>query len=261
MSKARQGTRKRVPPQKYAFLWRLMTDAALSASAKVVATTLLLKFHNTKTGRCNPSIGAIAEAIGRRRRTIFPAIAELKDAGWITVESTGGGSSSNTNHFDFDFGRVSSATPPPVSPASPVSQMAEGVSSTAHEPLRTTHPFGVGGGGEEISSQRAPDGALEEFEELRQLWQRPYGTNEAKALAAFNRVTGNGEVTPADILESARRWVAAIEPRFLPKLEQWLDDEAWRNDPPIRQGNGRQHKPSAAEVAANLAREAGRNGR
>src|SRR4029077_18492450 len=119
-----------------------MADTALSASAKVVATTLVLKFHNTKTGQCNPSFAAIAEAIGRRRRTIFPAIAELKDAGWITVESTGGGSSSNTNHFDFDFGRVSPANPPPVSPASPVSQMAEGVSSTAHEPLRTTHPSG-----------------------------------------------------------------------------------------------------------------------
>ena len=43
-------------------------------------------------------------------------------------------------------------------------------------------------------------------------------------------------------------------------LEQWLDDGAWRNDPPIRR-NDSQHKPSAAEVAANLAREAERNGR
>jgi len=29
MSKARQGTRKRVAPQKYAFLWRLMADAVI----------------------------------------------------------------------------------------------------------------------------------------------------------------------------------------------------------------------------------------
>jgi hypothetical protein len=87
--------RKRAPAYKYAFLWRLMADTILSASAKVVAATLLLKFHNAKTGQCNPSFAAIAKAIGRRRRAIFPAIAELRDSGWITVESTGGGSSSN----------------------------------------------------------------------------------------------------------------------------------------------------------------------
>ena len=136
--------RKRVPPQKYAFLWRLMADTALSASAKVVAATLLLKFHNTKTGQCNPSFAAIAKAIGRSSRTIFPAIAELKDGGWITVESTKGGSSSNTNHYNFDFGRVSSASSPPVKPASPVKQNAEGVKPAAHEPSRTTTPFGGG---------------------------------------------------------------------------------------------------------------------
>jgi len=59
-------------------------------------------------------------------------------------------------------------------------------------------------------------------------------------------------VTPADILDSARRWVAAREPRFLPKLEEWLANGAWRNDPPVRQANGH-HKPSAAQVAAELA--------
>jgi hypothetical protein len=129
----------------------------------------------------------------------------------------------------------------------------------AHEPLRTTRPSG-GGWGEEISPRRAPDGAAAEFEELRQLWQRPYGMNVAKALAAFDRVTGDDDVAPALILERARRWVAAREPAYLPPLERWLDDGAWRNEPPVRRSNSH-HKPSAAEVAANLAREAERNGR
>ena len=116
-----------------------------------------------------------------------------------------------------------------------------------------------GGWGEEIFPRRAPDGAAAEFEELRQLWQRPYGMNVAKALAAFNRVAGDGDTPAAVILESARRWVAAREPAFLPALERWLDDGAWRNDPPARRNNS-QRKASAVEVAVRLARPKGVDG-
>ena len=266
MSK-RQGTRKRTAPQRFDFYWRMMADTDLSPTAKCVAAALLLKFHNAKSSRCNPGAASIARTAGLARRTVFYAIVELKDAGWITVESTKGGSASHTNQYGFDFKRVKFASPqtgaqdaPPTGAQdAPVHGMGGRGAQFAHEPLRTTHPFGVGGG-EENSDCRAPDGAAAEFEELRQLWQRPYGTNEVKALAAFNRVTGDGEVTLADILDSARRWVAAREPRFLPKLEEWLANGAWQNDPPT-QLNGKHHKPSAAEVAANLAREAERNGR
>jgi helix-turn-helix protein len=243
--------------KKYDFLWRMFADTVLSFTGKVVATTLLLKFHNTKTGQCNPSIATIAKAIGRGRRTTFYAITELKETGWITVKSTGGGSSRNTDQFDFDFERLQSIAPVGVQESAPEQDFARGVQDPAHEPSRTTRAFGAGGGGREKTSQRAPDGALEKFEQLRQLWQRPYGTNEEKALAAFNRLIGDG-VAPELILESARRWVAVREPAFLPKLETWLDDGAWRNNPPVRQTRG-QRKPSAAEVAAGLAEAAARD--
>ena len=144
----------------------------------------------------------------------------------------------------------------PGANGAPVHEMPSTGAQFAHEPLRTTRAFGAGGGGEEISPRRAPDGAAAEFEELRQLWQRPYGMNVAKALAAFNRVAGDGDTPAAVILESARRWVAAREPAFLPKLEEWLANGAWRNDPPVRRVND-QHKESAVEVAVRLAREGG----
>ncbi len=178
-----------------------------------------------------------------------------------------------THKYRFDFGGVRSTAPPTGAPdapltgandapganGAPVHEMHSTGAQFAHEPLRTTRPSG-GGWGEEISPRRAPHGAAAEFEELRQLWQRPYGMNVAKALAAFDRVTGDDDVAPALILERARRWVAAREPAYLPPLERWLDDGAWRNEPPVRRSNSH-HKPSAAEVAANLAREAERNGR
>jgi len=143
----------------------------------------------------------------------------------------------------------------PGANGAPVHEMPSTGAQFAHEPLRTTRPSG-GWDGEEISPRRAPDGAAAEFEELRQLWQRPYGMNLAKALAAFNRVAGDGDTPAAVILESARRWVAAREPAFLPKLEEWLANGAWRNDPPVRRVND-QHKESAVEVAVRLAREGG----
>ena len=155
MSKARQGTRKRVPAQKYAFLWRLMADTALSASAKCVAATLLLKFHNTKTGQCNPSFAAIAKTIGRSRRTIFPAIAELRDSGWITVESTKGGSSSNTNHFDFDFGRVSPRHPHRCRLLHRCRKWPEGCRPPHTNHLEPPTPSGGWGGGGNFPPPRA----------------------------------------------------------------------------------------------------------
>jgi hypothetical protein len=98
--------------EKFDFYWRLMADPALSASAKCAATALLLKFHNAKTGRCNPSLAGIAEvAAGIGRRTVFSAISELKKAKWITIKSMRGGSSSCTNRYSFDIGGGAKSAP------------------------------------------------------------------------------------------------------------------------------------------------------
>ena len=96
------------------FLWRLMADTDLSATAKCVAATLLLKFHNAKSSEVQSRRCLHRQAAGLARRTVFYAIVELKDAGWITVESTKGGSASHTNQYGFDFKGVKSAHPRPV---------------------------------------------------------------------------------------------------------------------------------------------------
>lgn len=263
MAAKRQGARTRTPQQKYAFLWRLVADTGLSLAAKAVTTALLLRFHNAKTGRCDPSISRLAKTVGIGRRTVFNAIDELRDTGWITVKSTHGGAPSHTNQYAFDFDRTASASPSTGAPNAPptgansarVHEMPPTGAKSAHEPSRTTSPFGAGGGGK--AGQRAPDGALEKFEELRALWQRPHGMNAVKVQAAFNRAIRDG-VAPELLLESARRWIQVVEPTYLPALERWLDDGAWRNDPPMRRRNS-SLRPSAAEVAAGLAEGAARD--
>jgi hypothetical protein len=245
-------TRNRVPAHKYAFLWRLMADTTLSASAKGVAVTLLLKYHNTKTGRCNPSIAGMAKTAGCCRRTAFSAIAELKNTGWIAVEGTKGGSPTHTNQYSFDFERVKSAASVTSAETAPVTgagfalvqDLSPGVQTSAHELSRTTRALRREGG-REISSQRAPDGALEEkFEQLCFIWRvKPDGVNKAKAQKAFLAVCGDGG-SPFEIVASAQNWVAKTEPRYLKKLEDWLGNGAWLNDPrpsrPSRRPGGKQ---------------------
>jgi hypothetical protein len=88
-------------PDQYLILWAIMADPMLSSTAKNVATVLLLKFQNRKTGRCNPSISTIARKIGVCDRTVNTAIKELRLSGWLIVRGTGGGSKENTNQYDF----------------------------------------------------------------------------------------------------------------------------------------------------------------
>ena len=94
------------------------------------------------------------------------------------------------------------------------------------------------------SSAAAPCGAaLEEkeengaalardFESLCLIWRKPHGINKAAAWKAFQAVCS--EYPAEEVLASAERWVAATPPRYLKKLEDWLGNSAWRNEPPVR---------------------------
>ena len=53
-------------PAHYLVLWAIMADKRLSAAAKCVATVLLLKYRNHKTGQCNPSFGELAKLSAAR---------------------------------------------------------------------------------------------------------------------------------------------------------------------------------------------------
>ncbi|KFG71044.1 helix-turn-helix domain-containing protein [Microvirga sp. BSC39] len=135
-----------------------MADGDLSASAKCVAAVLLCKFFNNGTGKCTPSYQAIADNAGRTRRAVVSSIAELQAKGWITFESTLGGSPSNTNKFRFAFeglyltGKKNNdwrwaRQDGGVKSASPVKSTAQRVKRTAHEPLKNPPPSSKEGGG------------------------------------------------------------------------------------------------------------------
>jgi hypothetical protein len=102
-----QQDRQRRRKQKFDLLRRMRRDPALSPSAFRVAAALLMEFHNLWTGQCNPSIAAISREVGLGRTATVDAIEKLKASGWVTIESTKGGSSRNTNRYKFDLEKTS----------------------------------------------------------------------------------------------------------------------------------------------------------
>jgi hypothetical protein len=135
--------RKKRAPAHYQLLWALMADDGLSAAAKCVATILLLQFRNHQTAQCNPSFATIAERVGRKRRAVIDAINELKGRGWLKWEGTAGGSSANTNNFQFLFRTTSAADCTPtgasddtgaVEHTTGAAERTRPVQYTAHEP-------------------------------------------------------------------------------------------------------------------------------
>ncbi|MEZ0061420.1 hypothetical protein ABIF26_006963 [Bradyrhizobium elkanii] len=125
--------------EQHDILWSVMEDARLSAAAKCVATVLLLKFRNQASGVCNPSFNTIAKCVGRKRRSVIDAVNELKEFGWLSWTGTLGGSTENTNQFDFSLpvqctAPVQETTPVQSSAPTGAAERTTPVQYTAHEP-------------------------------------------------------------------------------------------------------------------------------
>lgn len=75
----------RPEPIQYLILWQIMADPTLTASTKAVATALLLKFRNRKTGQCNPSYQKIANVIAMSRDTVIDG-SEGAECRWLSFD-------------------------------------------------------------------------------------------------------------------------------------------------------------------------------
>jgi hypothetical protein len=92
----------------------------------------------------------------------------------------------------------------------------------------------------------------ERFDELREIWRRPWADDDAADRRAFE--VACREVAPDDIIEAATAWVAAADaPRFLPPLCRWLAARGWEKPPPMKarrsHGNGRHNGNGRGPVA------------
>jgi Helix-turn-helix domain len=69
----------------------ILADPRLTHAEKCVGLTLLLHFHNTKTGKCHPSLRQQAEASGANKDTVINALKKLKALGHLDFEENAGG--------------------------------------------------------------------------------------------------------------------------------------------------------------------------
>lgn len=100
------------------------------------------------------------------------------------------------------------------------------------------------------TNERAPDGALEEkFEQLCHTWRKPDGVNRIAAWKAFQEVCADHDGD--EVLASAALWVASTPARYLKKLELWLSNGAWQNEPVQRQGGSRGGKANPVDEMLN----------
>lgn len=92
------------------------------------------------------------------------------------------------------------------------------------------------------------------FENLQAIWQRPWPDNEHAGRQAFD--AARQDVAPADIVEAAKTWVAAVEPRYLPSLAKWLAGRGWEKPPPQKASRkpkkGRRHNSHKRDMSAEF---------
>lgn len=77
------------------WLRSVLRDSRLNSAAGKVATGLFLHYNLT-TDKCFPSTSTLADELSMSRRQVTTAIKDLREAGWISSVSTGGGSNQYT---------------------------------------------------------------------------------------------------------------------------------------------------------------------
>jgi hypothetical protein len=81
------------------FAFSILERRDLSDSARTVFSVLLLRHHNNKTGKCNPSYETLAKECGKGRQSVMRSVAMLKRKGIIDVKVQPG--RTHTNSFRF----------------------------------------------------------------------------------------------------------------------------------------------------------------
>jgi DNA-binding MarR family transcriptional regulator len=79
--------------EKVALITALAEDSRFTDGQFRVAAVLILRFHNTATGDCFPSVSQLAKAAGVSETTVRRATGGLREIGLIHFEESNGGRS------------------------------------------------------------------------------------------------------------------------------------------------------------------------
>jgi hypothetical protein len=256
--------------QRWQLIQAINADPALTASAKIVAVSLM-GFVNSKTGECFPSFEKIAARCHVSKRTVATATYDLERRKWVKiVRDEGGDRESNRYFFAFDRIRVN------VQEACDEGMAAEFHSENfspcleghgAKSALSMVQNSSVHGAKsapklEEDNSfkgtQEPPspnvDGALPEIPVFdfdawfEQEWWRQYPRKvekiEAKKLTRAiieGRRRDGLKATPQELLAGVIRYAAVMtgkDPRYVKHPTTWLNKGCWTDEHPEPGGFG-----------------------
>jgi Helix-turn-helix domain len=254
----RQRTRQHFEWQKHVAARR-----DLKPAVKLILLRLAL-FRNLETERCDPSYGTLAKGAGVSDRTAMRAIEQAERLGLISISRTTGGRHANTNSFCFLTPAGVSAESPQrvtkrtvtgdksstgrVTPVSPKQEENMGdpkgspCVSESSDQLELIGPLAAGDAALRAApGEEAPPAGIEEaseqsadaYAELRTIWNRGHIEREDADRRAFE--IARQHANDDDIIAGALAWRKAHDnPRFLPKLCDWLDQRGWEKPPPQR---------------------------
>jgi Helix-turn-helix domain len=196
-------------PDKAAMAAEIAADWRLGTGDKLVALVLLFRFHNTKTGQCNPSYERLAEACCLRRRAIIKIIPRLEAAGWLIVDRTAGGRN-RRNQFRFKLLQPETVTPWTLFESDTVNAETE----------KGELPFTPDG---EPAFTRIERGNLNAGNERRNL---------SRSSESFEK----REATAAELTAGAERYAQqcrehGAEQRFIKHPTTWLNAGCWLDEP------------------------------
>jgi hypothetical protein len=244
-----------------------------------VRVAVVIGFHlNVETGRCYPGIDDIKTASAVPERSLYRQIALLEKAGWISIQRVR--KPGRNNEYILTRPAIPMAGDPPdetcqnygrgdlpkqaIRPANRVA----GQNKRTREDT-TGSPAYSGGprerdararedpgahavcGAPEVKQELVPD----RFADLLAIWQRPWG-EESEADAGLAFAIACREADLDQIIDSARRWTAAVEPRFLKPLAKWLAKGLLKKSPPQRPRRNA-GKVSLSAIALAITQEEG----
>lgn len=220
-------------PDKAAMAAEIAADWRLGTGDKLVALVLLFRFHNTKTGQCNPSYERLAEACCLTRRAVIKIIPRLEGAGWLIVDRTAGGRK-RRNQFRFKLIQPETMTPGTLfesETANARTEKGELPFTPDGEPAFTPKEhtnFNAGNEHENLSR------SSESFDRFWSAYPKKVSMKGAERI--FNRVLKKREATAAELIAGAERYAQqcreqGTERRFIKHPTTWLNAGCWLDEP------------------------------
>lgn len=123
---------------RWVWLRAVTADGSLLAMPRLLATVLATGYANHETAECNPGLKELMAAVAASRATVFRALADLAEAGWLVRMGGEGPGKKASYRFTYPE-RVSPMTPERVSQVT--QETAERVSPMTPErvsPVNTT---------------------------------------------------------------------------------------------------------------------------